>query len=229
MACLAHDRPGAAAAGEWARAAAGGVTVVGARAGAWAPVPELGRVVVLDEHDERYQAEQAPDLARPRRGRRAGRAGRRAVPAGVAVPDASRRSPGATWSRPSRADERRGWPAVEVVDRRHDDPTKGGLFSERFVDLLRRPGRVVCVREPHRPGPAAGLRDVRRRWAAARCAAPSVEQLEVGRPPLPPLRHRAAGRLHRAAASTRFRNLRVGVTRAREELEALVRRAGGAR
>ena len=34
--------------------------VVGARAAAWAPAPDLARVVVLDEHDEGYQQEQAP-------------------------------------------------------------------------------------------------------------------------------------------------------------------------
>ena len=34
---------------EWARAAAGGCTVVGTRAAAWAPAPDLAAVVVLDE------------------------------------------------------------------------------------------------------------------------------------------------------------------------------------
>ena len=164
VACLAHDRPGAAAAGEWARAAAGGVTVIGARAGAWAPMPRLGRVVVLDEHDERYQAEQAPtwharDVARER----AERAGR---PCLLVSPCPTLEA--LDWGDllvPSRAEERRGWPSVEVVDRRHDDPTKGGLFSDRFVDLLRRSGSGGLRREPDRPGPAPGLRDVRRAGA----------------------------------------------------------------
>ncbi len=87
VACVAHRQPGAAATAEWARAAAGGVAVVGARAGAWAPVPRLGRVVVLDEHDEAYQEESAPTWhARDvvvERARRAGGPGA----AGVALPD----------------------------------------------------------------------------------------------------------------------------------------------
>src|SRR5207245_5720332 len=44
----------------------------------------------------------------------------------------------------SRAEERAGWPAVEVVDRRKEAPGLG-LYSERLVRLLREDGRVVCV------------------------------------------------------------------------------------
>ena len=61
----------------WALGAAG-ATVVGTRAAAWAPVADLAAVVVLDEHDEAHQQEQAPtwharDVA-IERARRAGRA-----------------------------------------------------------------------------------------------------------------------------------------------------------
>src|SRR5690606_30825230 len=44
VAVVTGEQRGAAAAGEWARAAAGAV-VVGARSAAWAPVAPLGRVV----------------------------------------------------------------------------------------------------------------------------------------------------------------------------------------
>src|SRR5256885_582540 len=43
-----------------ARGTAGGCTVVGARAAAWAPVPDLAAVAVLDAHDEGYVSEAAP-------------------------------------------------------------------------------------------------------------------------------------------------------------------------
>ena len=36
-----------------------------------------------------------------------------------------------------RSVERQGWPVVDVVDRRHDDPGRSGLYSARLVDLLR--------------------------------------------------------------------------------------------
>src|SRR5205085_9147396 len=61
---------------EWALAAAGGCVAVGARAGAWAPRPELGAVLVLDEGDEAYQEERAPTwIARDVAVERARRAG----------------------------------------------------------------------------------------------------------------------------------------------------------
>src|SRR5690606_21144694 len=43
----------------WAAGAAG-ATVVGTRAAVWAPVGDLRAVVVVDEHDEAHQQEQAP-------------------------------------------------------------------------------------------------------------------------------------------------------------------------
>ncbi len=45
---------------DWAAAAGGVDVVVGARAAAWAPMPVVGAVVVLDEHDEALQEERAP-------------------------------------------------------------------------------------------------------------------------------------------------------------------------
>ena len=45
---------------DWAPARAGAASVVGTRAAAWAPVAGPAAVVVLDEHDESLQQEQAP-------------------------------------------------------------------------------------------------------------------------------------------------------------------------
>src|SRR5207342_2268934 len=45
---------------DWPAAAGGVDVVVGARAAAWAPMPVMGAVVVLDEHDEALQEERAP-------------------------------------------------------------------------------------------------------------------------------------------------------------------------
>lgn len=133
---------------QWAEAAAGGRVVVGARAGAWGPAPDLRAVVVLDGHDEVYKEERAPTWSAWQV------AGQRAARARVACVVTS---PAPTlelleWGRlvaPDRAAERAGWPVVEVVDRGGDDP-RSGLFSARAVGLLRdgtwteeRP--LVCV------------------------------------------------------------------------------------
>ena len=133
---------------DWARAAAGGCVAVGARAGAWAPRPRLGAVLVLDEGDEAYQEERAPTWnARDVAVERARRAG---VPCVLVSPAPSLESlavPGVVLLTPARSDERSGWPVVDVVDRRADPPG-AGLYSSRVVDLLRQAGpgrRVVCV------------------------------------------------------------------------------------
>jgi primosomal protein N' (replication factor Y) len=128
--------------GDWA-AAAGGATVVGGRAAAWMPLPDLAAVVAIDEHDERFQDERAPtwharDVA-------VERARRAAVPAVVLSPFLRTETQVAYPTIvPSALVERDGWPTVEVIDRRDLDP-RVGLYPPRIVDLLRGGGRVGVV------------------------------------------------------------------------------------
>src|SRR5437763_1384205 len=112
---------------DWAMAATGAYTVVGARAAAWAPLERPSAVVVLDEHDEAYQEERAPtwnarDVA-IERARRAG--GPWLLVSPCPSLDALAMGPLETVSR---AEERAGWPVVEVVDRRKEAPGLG-LYS----------------------------------------------------------------------------------------------------
>ena len=101
---------------DWAQGAAG-ATVVGTRAAAWAPVGDLAAVVVVDEHDDAHQQEQAPTWhARDVALERARRAGR-ALRADLAVPVARGAGRGAPARPPTgagtgrMADRRRGRPA----------------------------------------------------------------------------------------------------------------------
>ena len=203
---------------EWARAAAGTRVVIGARAVAWAPVPGLSAVVVLDEHEEVHQEEASPtwnarDVA-IERGRLAG------VPCVVTSPCPSLEALrwGDLLSLP-RQDERAGWPVVDVVDRRREEPRKrNDLYSSKLVDLVRSGRRVVCVlnrkgRVPllacgacgelarcERCGAAVALDD--RGLTCRACAAerPAVCQ---------------------ACGSSQLKARRIGTTRAREDLERL--------
>lgn len=207
-------RPVALVPREWARAAAGGVTVVGARAAAWAPVPGVAAVVVVDAHDEVYQEERAPTWSAWQvAGERSRRAG---VPLVLLSPCPTLDLPEPLV--PSRTVERAGWPAVHVVDRRKDDP-RSGLYSERLVDLLRSGARVVCVL--NRKG-RARLLACASCGELARCEAcgAAVEQDEGER-----LRCRRCLVVRpvvcAVCGATRLKNLRAGVARAREELEAL--------
>lgn len=222
-AVVAHDQPGAAAIGEWTAAAAGrAIAVVGARAAAWAPAPLLRRVVVLDEHEEVYQQEQAPTWhARDVAVERARRAG---APCLLVSPCPSLEA--LAWGElitDQRALERRSWPRIEVVDQRELDPTLGPLFSPRLVDLVRGEDRVLCVL--NRTG-RVRLLACSRCATLARCercdAAVSLEAGADG------VDHLACGRcgtvrpvVCSACGGQRLKNLRLGVSRAREELEAL--------
>jgi len=216
---------------DWAMAAAGGCVAVGARAGAWAPRPRLGAVLVLDEGDEAYQEERAPTWnARDVAVERARRAG---VPCVLASPHPSLEAlalAGAELLAPSRTDERSGWPIVEVVDRR-DEPPGSGLYSSRLVTLVRDAGpgrRVVCVL--NRKGRAPLL-------ACVACG--ELARCEVCAGPVADARDRQGGEgslecrrcravrpeVCTACGATRMKALRVGVTRARDELEALAGRS----
>ena len=204
---------------DWARAAAGGCVAIGTRAGAWAPRPRLDAVLVLDEHDEAYQEERAPtwharDVALER-ARRTGAVCTLASP----CPSLEALAAGALIT-PPRVDERAGWPVVEVVDRRREPPGLG-LFSERLVVVARDAERMVCVL--NRKGRARLLAcAVCGELARCEVCGAAAQQDDEG------LRCSRCGTrrpsLCAACGSTRLKTLRMGVTRAAEELEALVRR-----
>ncbi len=202
---------------DWARAAAGGTVVVGGRGAAWAPMPSLAAVVAIDAHDQAYQEERAPSwngwhVA-------AERARREGVPCVALSPcptlEALEWGPLLTASRER---ERAGWPAIEVVDRRDDDP-RSGLYSERLVRLVRSGRRVACIL--NRKG-RARLLACAACGELARCerCGTATEQLPEGLRCLTCGLQRPA--LCGACGSQRLKVLRPGVSRVVEELEALV-------
>ena len=207
----------------WERAAQGGSVVVGTRAAAWAPIRRLRAVVVLDAHDEAYREERSPTWSAVdvvvERGRRDG-APVALVSSCPPVALAENRPVVTT----SRSVERRGWPIVEVVDRTGDDP-RTGLFAERLARLLhsvldRPEGRVVCIL--NRTGRARLLACVQC-GALARCTrcGGAMAQEESGEG----LRCRRCEERRPTVCAEcdaeRMKVLRIGVTRATEELSAL--------
>ena len=203
---------------DWAEAAGGGCTVVGSRAAAWMPMPDLAAVVVFDEHDEALKSTQTPAWnARDVALERARRAGCPAVLTSP-VPSLEALRAGQLLS-PDRESEREGWPLVEVIDRRDDDPVKGGLFAEALGSRLPRTGPVVCVLNRTGRSRLLACRACGElvRTGDGRAAMMITEGMLVS----------AEGGEQRPAVclgcgSTVLRNLRAGVARAREELEALL-------
>jgi primosomal protein N' (replication factor Y) len=203
---------------DWARAAAGS-TVVGTRAAVWAPVRDLAAIVVLDEHDEAHRQEQAPTWhARDVAIERARRAG---VPCILTSPCPTLEALTAgVPAAASRQAERRAWPPVLVADLRSGDPLREGLFSPVLLAAVRSGGRCVLVL--NRTGRArllacASCGDL------ARCDAcdAAVEQPEAE---LLACRRCGAERpeVCLACGASRMRYLRVGTSRVREDLEALL-------
>ena len=208
----------------WAAARRGGCVVVGTRAAAWAPVPRLSAAVVLDAHDEAHREERAPTWSSVdvvvERGRRDGAPVLLVSPCPPLVV-----SEGRPLVTTERSVERRGWAVVEVVDRTGDDP-RTGLFSERLAsaahaELDRPGGRVVCVL--HRTG-RIRLLACRTCGELARCTRCGGAVAQDGTDGV-----LACGRCGErrpvvcaVCDSTRLKNLRIGVSRATEELAALL-------
>ncbi|MFN8053236.1 MAG: hypothetical protein U0Q22_17475 [Acidimicrobiales bacterium] len=205
----------------WARATAG-CSLVGTRTAVFAPMAELGAIVVLDEHDETLQNEGSPTWhAREvaiERGRRA------RVPVVLVSPTPSLEALAVVDDRPVTIDrnrERSGWARLVVIDRREDDIVRSGLYSDALVRALRSDQRVVCVL--NRVGRAQMLACLRCGTLATceRCEA-SVRQDDehaMSCPRCGTTRPVICGH----CSAMVFRQIRIGVTKAREQLETLLR------
>lgn len=212
--------PATVAARAWAQAAAGGTVVVGTRTVAWAPAPDVALMIIVDEHDEAYQSTRMPTWhARDVLAERARRAG---VPFVQLSPCPSLAALAESkLVAPERVVERAGWPRLEIIDRRDEDPrTASSLWSDRLGALLARSGRTVCVL--NRSG-RVRLLACRSCGALTRCEtcgaavhAPADAELVCVR--CATVRPRVCA----MCGSSALKNLRIGVARAREELAALI-------
>lgn len=207
---------------DWASAAGGVDVVVGSRTAAWAPCPGLAAAVIVDEHDEALQDEGSPTWhARDVMIERCRRAG---APLLLVSPCPTLTA--LEWgelTRPPHQRERDGWPIVDVIDRSDDEPWKRSLVTSELIRHLRDPDRrVVCVSNTTGRAALLACRSCRELTRCERCDA-AVVQLDDGtlhcrrcgtdRPPV----------CSNCGAGT-FANLRPGITRLQEELEAAAAR-----
>jgi primosomal protein N' (replication factor Y) len=205
---------------DWAQARAGVDVVIGARAAAWAPCSDLAAVVVLDEHEQVHQEESSPTWhARDVAAQRAADAG---VPCVVTSPCPS--VDVHDWPTFERVSSSRRWPAVQVVDRKREDPLRSDLYSTELVDLVRSGQRVVCVL--NRKGRAALLvcaacSELARCESCAASVALGEGILEC--------RRCATTRpvVCQSCGGGKLKQRRLGVSRAREDLQRLARVAVG--
>lgn len=207
---------------EWAAAAGGVDIVVGSRLAAWAPCPEVAAAVVIDEHDEALQEEGSPTWHA--RDVIVERCRRLAVPVLLVSPCPTLTA--LEWgelTRPPRERERRGWPIIDVIDRSDTEPWKRSLLTSELIAHMRDPARtVVCVSNTTGRARLLACRNCRELTRCERCDAAVVmtdedrlDCLRCGRSRPPVCLECGAGR---------FANLRPGVTRLREEIEAAANR-----
>ncbi len=225
---LRSDQSGAERTRVWRAVCAGNCIVVGGRTAVWAPVPDLGAIVVLDEGDEALKEERAP--AWHARDVAIERARRLGIPVELVtpVPTVDALVVADEVLRPSRPDERAGWPLVDVVDRR-TEPPGFGLLTASLGDALHRAvdatasgpgGRAVCVL--NRKGRARLLACVAC-GELVRCEVCSAAVIETDDRKLSCLRCAATRPkvcLH--CHATRMKAVRPGVARVREDLSALL-------
>ncbi len=209
--------------GGWAHARAGADVVIGTRAAAWGPCPGVASVVVLDADDEGLVQGAAPTWDAPSVA--AERARLAAVPCIWVTPCPTVELLGAAdrVHLASVSSERSGWAALEVVDRRREDP-RTGLYSANLVAVLRSDDRVVCVlnrkgRAQFSACDACGeLATCEQCGAAVAVVAEGMVCRRCGTS-----RPLVCG----SCGSSVLRLLKVGVSRAREQLEALSGRPVG--
>jgi primosomal protein N' (replication factor Y) len=185
----------------WRRAAAGECIVVGGRIAALAPVPDLRAAIVIDDADEALQEERAPTWhARDVLRERAARVGTHFTVCSPA-PTVEALAFGSVDA-PASDIEHTGWPRVRVIDR-GDEPPGAGLLTEPLAEALRSAGGLaVCV---------LNRRGRFRLLACPHCRHVLRWEPNEERPSVCP-----------ECGAAKPRVLRAGVTRVREELEALL-------
>lgn len=220
---------------DFSRAYIGASIVIGTRNGIFGPVRDLGAIVVLDGQAESYVDERAPTwsavVVAQERARRAG------VQCIVTSPAPPLTLVGDTEPvMLSRSIERTNWPLVEIMDRRGDDP-RSGLYASGLAEIIR-----GALRQDVRPVACVLHRTGRLRLLAcnscgeiARCekCQGAMRQLAKpgsldasGKPQATPLVCSLCDEkrpmICAVCYSGTLRTLRVGVSRAAEELRALV-------
>jgi len=208
---------------QWIEARGGVDVVVGTRTAVWSSIPRLDSILVLDEHDERLQAERTPTWhAREVAIERGARLG---VPVLLVSPVPTvEATEGRPVEHPPAERERRGWPEVVVDDRGEVEPWRRSLLGSALIADLRDSSRtVVCVMNVTGRARRLACRGCSTVLRCEICEA-AVAIAEGGGLSCPSCGH-LRPEVCATCGSSSFANLRPGVRRLREEIEAAAGRS----
>ena len=228
---LLHSRLGAGERyDEWRRLRSGDAMVcVGPRSAVFAPVRDLGLIVVDEEHDPGYKQESDPRYdARDVASRRARDCGavlvcgtatpRRASSVGLDRIDLSRRVDG------------RSLPDVDVLDMRESDPRDGPLHpvtAAALSEVAERGEKAIVLLNRRGWSPHLTCRSCGHTWSCARCDVSLVTHRNVGRLACHHCGHvEAIPESCPQCASVTLARAGAGTERVEALLERLVRPAG---
>jgi primosomal protein N' (replication factor Y) len=157
---------------EWQRLSSGEARIcVGPRSAVFAPVADLGLVVIDEEHDASYKQEGDPRYDAREVARHRARESRAALVAGSATPRPE------TWlalprlDLPARADGR-PLPPVELVDLRGRSPRSGPLHPrtvEALAEVAKRRAKAIVLLNRRGWSPFLTCRSCGRSWGCPHC------------------------------------------------------------
>lgn len=206
-------RRGIDVAEDWSQAAAGWPVVVGSRRAALAPIPRLGAALVFDAHDYRDRFDATRVVAK--RAEMTHARCRLLTP----TPSASLLYDYGPALKPDPSEERDGWAQIICVDHRAVDP-RLGLYSDEFVSLARSErSPLLCIL--NRTGRARLLACVACS-ELARCERCGDRVIEHDGRLICQRCGEVRPMLCASCGGARLKILRIGVSRAREELHALL-------
>ncbi len=204
---------------QWERSAAGAVTV-GTSTAAFAPMPVLDAVLVVDEHDPAYKQERTPtwnarDVAIER-------ARRSDAPCVLTSPAPSLESLVVADRQlvPERSAERNSWPLVDLVDLRNQE--RPGLLTDALVPIIRGEGPIACIL--NRKGRARMLACATCSSLAACTECGAAVREDDNKRLICPRDGTVRPLVCAECGGTHLKQLRLGITRMAEDLAVLAKR-----
>ena len=203
---------------DWSVGLSGG-TVVGNRSAAFASIKDLAAILMIDEHDESFQEESSPTWHA--RDVLLERARRKSIPCVFTSPIPTPEVRHQIAVLPTeRTQEKKAWSSIRIIDPREDSSAMGGLWPRSTLQALKSAKRSLIVLNRTGRSRLLACRQCGELVTCTECGS-AMQQLVEGVLECSRFGH-SRPVLCSACLSTSMKNLRLGVTRASEELEALM-------